>query len=132
MKVQRKISPTTIIEAEGQTVAEVFEALARLEEIFGAHETCGLCQKTGVLYTVREDKQNNKYYMARCVACGAEFRYGVKRQPEGALFPQLKDQDGKPKANGGWAKWEPRQQYNQPSGQHQSRYSPPQDENIPY
>ncbi len=43
MKVQRKVSPTTILEAEGQTVAEVFEALASLEEIFHGYEVCGDC-----------------------------------------------------------------------------------------
>ena len=106
MKVQRKISPTTIVETEGATVAEVFEALARLEEIFG-HETCGLCSKTGVSYTVRQDKEGNKYYQAVCCACGAEFRFGVRKTPPGCLFPQLKDKDGNVKPNGGWAKWTP-------------------------
>jgi len=106
MKVQRKVSPTTILEAEGQTVAEVFENLARLEEVFHGHETCGLCQKTAIAYTVRQDKDGNKYYQASCLACGAEFRFGQRRQPEGALFPQMKDKDGNWKPNDGWAKWD--------------------------
>lgn len=107
MKVQRKISPTTILEAEGQTVAEVFEALARLEEIFHGHEVCGLCQKANVAYQVRQDKEGNKYYQAVCLSCGGEFRFGVKKSPPGALFPQMKDKDGNWKPNGGWAKWSP-------------------------
>lgn len=107
MKVQRKISPTTLIEAEGQTVADVFEALSRLEEVFHGHEVCGLCHGKDVSYQVRQDKDGNKYYQAVCQAdgCHAEFRFGVKKQPAGVLFPQLKDRDGKWKPNGGWTIW---------------------------
>jgi hypothetical protein len=105
MKVQRKVGPTTILEAEGATVAEVFEALARLEEVFHGYEVCGACQGKDVSYQVREDKQGNKYYQAHCHGCGCEFRFGVKRQPPGCLFPQLKDNNGNWKENGGWVKW---------------------------
>ena len=110
MKIQRKISGTTIVEADGDTVMEVFEALANLESIFSGHETCGLCGKTGVTYACQRDKDNNRYFKAVCLACGAEFRFGIKREPEGALFPQLKDKDGNLKPNGGWAKWVPQEQ----------------------
>ncbi len=106
MKVQRKITPTTIVEAEGETVAEVFEALAALESVFHGHETCGLCGKTGVSYSCQQDKDANRYYKALCDSCGAEFRFGVKKSPPGVLFPQLKDKDGNWKPNGGWAKWQ--------------------------
>lgn len=105
MKIQRKISPTTIVEAEGQTVAEVFEALARLEGIFAGYETCGLCQHTGVRYAVQEDKEGHKYHKAVCLSCGAEFRFGMRKTPPGVLFPQIKDQNGNYKPDGGWAKW---------------------------
>lgn len=107
MKVNRKVSPTTIVEAEGATVAEVFEALAALEEIFSGHETCGACGNVGVHYSVRRDKQDNKYYQAVCNKCGAEFRFGVRRAPPGSLFPQMKDRDGREKPNNGWVKWQP-------------------------
>lgn len=105
MMIERKISATTIVKAEGQTVAEVFEALARLESVFG-REVCGLCQKTGVRYDVQEDKEGHKYHKAICLSCGGEFRFGVRKTPPGVLFPQLKDKDGVWKPNGGWAKWE--------------------------
>ena len=103
MKVSHKVSATVILEAEGDTVAEVFEALARLEAVFAGHDTCGLCSKTGVRYEVQNDKDGNAYYKAICLACAAEFRFGVKRAPAGALFPQLKDQAGNWKPDGGWA-----------------------------
>jgi hypothetical protein len=107
MKVQRKVSPTTILEAEGQTVAEVFEQLARLEEVFHGHEICGLCKKPGAAYRVRQDKDGNKYHEAVCLACGAEFRFGVRKTPAGVLFPQRKDAEGNVKPNDGWSKWTP-------------------------
>jgi hypothetical protein len=128
MKVQRKVSQTTILEVEGQTVAEVFENLARLEEIFSGHETCGLCKGTGVQYQVRQDKDGNKYYQAVCRACGAEFRFGVKKSPPGALFPQLKDKDGNRKPDGGWAKW---QGHGQDSEGEEPRARPYQHEREP-
>ncbi len=105
MKVNRKVSPTTILEAEGQTVAEVFEALARMEEVFHGHEECGLCHKRETAYQVRQDKEGNKYYQVVCLFCKAEFRFGLKKQPQGVLFPQLKDKNGNWKPDGGWAKW---------------------------
>jgi hypothetical protein len=109
LKIQRKVSATTIIEVDGETPADLFERLAQLESVFHGHETCGLCKKTGVSYQVQRDKENNRYFKAVCDACGAEFRFGVKREGAGILFPQLKDKDGAVKPNGGWSKWEPNQ-----------------------
>jgi hypothetical protein len=108
VKVTRKISGTTIVEAEGQTIMEVFEQLSRLEAVFAGHETCGLCGKSGVRFETQEDKEGHKYHKAVCLACGAEFRFGTRKTPPGVLFPQLKDSEGRDKKNGGWAKWEPR------------------------
>lgn len=107
MKVSRKISPTTLVEAEGATVADVFEALASLEDVFHGHEVCGLCQGKEVCYQVRQDKEGNKYYQVHCLSCGGEFRFGVRRSPPGQLFPQYKDKEGKTKPEGGWTKWTP-------------------------
>jgi len=105
MKVQRRVSPTTVIEADGDTVAEVFEALARLENVFCGHETCGMCGQVGVRYEVQTDKESNKYYRAVCLSCAAEFKFGVRKAPAGVLFPALKTKDGALKPNGGWEKW---------------------------
>jgi hypothetical protein len=105
MKVQRKISPTTIIEVEGNTVAEVFEKLACLESVFHGYEVCGLCGKREVTYKAQEDKEGHKYHNAVCLNCGAEFRFGMRKSPPGVLFPQTKDQAGNVKPDGGWSKW---------------------------
>lgn len=126
MKVTRKVSATTVIEAEGATVQEVFEALSRLEAVFHGHETCGLCGKNNVAYTTQEDKEANKYHKATCLDCGAEFRFGIRRSPAGVLFPQLKDKDGAVKPNGGWARW---QQWNDDNSVQHQRHSGPPDTN---
>lgn len=106
MKVQRKVSATTILEADGATVAEVFETLARLESVFHGYETCGLCGGRETTYVVQQDREGNHYYKSVCLSCGGEFRFGVRKAPPGVLFPQLKDADGRVKANGGWSKYE--------------------------
>lgn len=125
MRVQRKVSATTIVEAEGATVTEVFEAIARLEAVFCGHETCGACKSTGIRYSVQEDKQDNKYYKTVCLACGCEFRFGVKRSPPGVLFPQLKDAQGNWKPNGGWVKWKSQEQSSSSQSNQGDAYEPP-------
>ena len=106
MKVQRKVSATTILEAEGSTVAEVFEALARLENVFNGHEVCGLCKSNRTAYQIVQDTQGHKYHSVLCMACGGEFKFGMRKAPPGCLFPQYKDADGNWKPNNGWTKWE--------------------------
>ena len=102
MKVQRKITSTTIVEVEGDTLTEVFEQLAALEEIFGGPNACGRCKKTDLRHQVRTvDK--NKFYELVCLSCRSTFRFGVRREPVGAMFPQLKDpKTDRPKPDGGW------------------------------
>jgi hypothetical protein len=109
LKIQRKINSTTIVEATGNTVAEVFEALSRLESVFNAFDKCGMCGKASFQYQCQEDKQGHKYHKCICLSCGAEFRFGVKKSPPGVLFPQLKDQQGNWKQNEGWGKYERQQ-----------------------
>ena len=104
MKVQRKLGSTIIIEAEGATVVDVFDTLAALEEIFRPRP-CGSCKCNSITYTLRTDKEGNKYRQATCLSCGAEFRFGLKRGPAGILFPQLRDKSGQSKPNGGWVKF---------------------------
>ena len=104
MKVSRKLGSNVIVEADGATVAEVFDMLAQLEEVFRPR-ACGCCKGHEITYTMRTDKEGNKYRQCQCVGCGAEFRFGLKRGPGGILFPQLRDKEGLPKPNGGWAKF---------------------------
>jgi hypothetical protein len=105
MKVQRKINANTVVEAEAQSMVELFEQLSQLEEIFrpGA---CGLCKGTQCSFHTRE-VGGVKFHEAVCLGCSAAFAFGIKKQPAGVLFPLRKDVDGNWKANGGWSKWTP-------------------------
>ena len=108
MKVQRKLGLNTIVEADGDTVAEVFEDLALLEWVFSHPRVCGLCREEGRDFLrPRKTGQGKKYHKCVCVGCGAEFRFGVRTCRPGVLFPQLKDAEGRDKPNGGWSKWTP-------------------------
>jgi hypothetical protein len=69
MKVQRKIGASTIIEAEGQTLVELFEKLSQLEEIFRPGP-CGLCKATSVGFRTRE-VNGIKFHEAWCHGCGS-------------------------------------------------------------
>jgi hypothetical protein len=105
MKVQRKINQSTIVEADGQTVMELFEQLSQLEEIFRSGP-CGLCKGTQIGFRTRENA-GVKFHEALCLGCGAAFAFGTKKAPAGVLFPQRKDAEGKWKPDGGWSKWTP-------------------------
>lgn len=138
LKVQRKLNANTIIEADGQTTAEVFEKLASLEEVFRVTQ-CGKCGCDRVTFTVRRDKEDHVYYQAQCLDanCGAEFRFGVRKKPAGTLFPQLKDRDGNWKNFGGWLIWNdhndeeppmPQQPQQRPQPQAQAQRPPAQNQ----
>ena len=105
MKITRKLSTNTVVEAEGATMVELFEQLSQLEEIFrpGA---CGLCKGTQVGFRTRE-VGGVKFHEAVCHGCGAAFAFGQRKGAGGQMFPQRKDADGNVKPNGGWSKWVP-------------------------
>lgn len=105
MKIKRKLNAYTEVEAEGATMVELFEQLSQLEEIFRPG-VCGLCKKSHIGFRTRE-VGGVKFHEAQCLACGAAFAFGTKKQPAGVLFPQRKDAEGKWKPNGGWSKWTP-------------------------
>lgn len=123
MKVQVKVSPTIIVEGEGDTMTEVFESLASLQEVF-SNDECGICHKPA-RFIVREDDEKNKYYEMRCtnLSCRAKLQFGCTKKG-GNLFPKvrwdsLSEGDQKNRADqkaaaeknrgylpaGGWYKW---------------------------
>ena len=62
MKVQVKLTPTTIVEAEGKNPLEVFQELAMLSEVFG-EGTCGRCSGTDLRYVIRKVQDGKKQYI---------------------------------------------------------------------
>ncbi len=107
MQVQVKVNAKTIVTADGDTQAEVFEQLAGLQEVFGHAERCGMCQSERLRYVVREN-EGYKFFELHCqhADCRARFVFGQSKQHPGSLFPQRKDKDGNPKPNNGWSRYE--------------------------
>jgi hypothetical protein len=105
VKIQRKISANTVVDADAPTMIELFEQLSQLEEIFRPGP-CGLCRGTQISFRTR-DVSGVKFHEAICIGCGAALGFGTRKQPAGVLFPQRKDGDGNLKPNGGWSRWTP-------------------------
>jgi len=106
MKIQIQVSPTITAQVEGNTQVEVFEELARLQEIFG-QSRCGKCKSQHLKFVVRE-VDDNKYYELQCIDCRAALSFGQHKKG-GSLFPKRKaeNEDGTTKwlPNDGWTKW---------------------------
>lgn len=121
MKIQKKISPTTIVEVEGDTVAELFEHLGEAEQVFGFADKCGLCGCAQLRHQARMAQDKYKYFELVCTnrECRAKFTFGQSSTTKGMLFPQLKDKSGQYKANGGWERWEGSQDQRRNADPHQ-------------
>jgi len=94
MKAQFKVSVKAIVEAEGETVKQVFERLGDLAACLGAAEKCGCCGSASIVPHVKRP-QNYTYYSLLCQACGAELAFGQTREGE-RLFAKTD------KGKGGW------------------------------
>lgn len=89
MKAQIKTKPNLIVEVEGDTQTELFEAIAMGEEVF-SHAECGYCKNTNISFVVREDKEGNNYYELHCkdIRCRARLPFGVAKTPKGSMYPK--------------------------------------------
>src|SRR5690242_7370309 len=86
---------------------EMFQTIAQFQDIFEAEDKCGMCNSESIRYGFRVTQEGHKYYELQCRDCGAQFKFGQRKQTN-ELFPKRKDDDGKPLPHGGWSKWEPR------------------------
>lgn len=93
MKVQYKVGPKAIVEAEGETVKQVFERLGDLAACFGAAHKCGCCGSGEIVPAVKRP-QNYTYYSLRCLACGAELNFGQTREGERLFAKTDKGKNG--------------------------------------
>lgn len=94
MKAQFKVSAKAIVEAEGETVKQVFERLGDLAAVLGAADKCGCCGSDRIIPMVRRP-ESYTYYSLACQACSAELHFGQTREGE-RLFPKTD------KGKGGW------------------------------
>lgn len=106
MKVKWNL-PKCDVEVEGDDIKHCFEQLAEAVEAFVAASRCGACDSTNTIPTVRNNGDYT-FYEARCADCGCALAFG-QRKSDGALFPKRNDRDNKRLENGGWTKWQPRE-----------------------
>lgn len=102
MKVVLRLNEHITVEAEGQTLQELFDSTARLAEVFG-QEKCGRCGGRHIRPVSRVAK-GFQFFELRCLndKCRSRFAFGQPKDVKGGLFPRLKDEDGKWKTHGGW------------------------------
>lgn len=83
------------ITADGDTTAEVFEKLAKLQEVFGeSHATKGDKHANDLQFRVRQVEEN-KFYELYCPSMRAKLPYGLGK--DGELYPRRVKTDDKGK-----------------------------------
>lgn len=113
MKVEIKVTPNTIVTAEGDTHLDIFKQLSSLFEIFGEEK----CLKCGGTYkyrvrTVTDGKKTYEYPELVCTnrECRAKLQFG--QSEGGSLFPKrfkqieggeyVLDENGRKVVKGNW------------------------------
>lgn len=95
------------IEINADREVDVFQALSRLQDIFG-EKSCGIpnCKSTNIKFQTRQAKsQDGKpftYHEMVCLDCGAKLQYGQHNNNMGTLFPKRN-----PPETRGWAVFQP-------------------------
>lgn len=89
MKAQLKVTDKLTFEIESETVADVFENIAAIDEVFGEVK-CGACNCQNIKFAVRQDEDENKYYELICMnkTCRARLPFGQRKKPKGSLYPK--------------------------------------------
>jgi hypothetical protein len=100
------------IKFEAANMKDLFEQLAKNQEVFDADTACGCCGKTNLRFRVRNvtDKKNParkyNYYELTCMDCWARLSFGQSNDTV-SLFPKRTDEQGNWLANRGWYKYQP-------------------------
>ena len=120
MKVSKHLHNGTIVTAEGDTIVEVWEQLAKLTVAFGEYEAVKDGKTSSNFeYRVRKVGDNN-FYELYCTDLKAKLPFGVgKGDNLGDLYPKRLKTDDKGKAfkdendkvtylpDRGWRRWNP-------------------------
>ncbi len=88
-------------EVEGETIKDLFQEIANLQEVFEADTTCGCCNSTNIKYNFRV-ADSFSFYELKCQEekCGAAFSFGQNKNGVD-LFPK-RTSDGAALPNRGW------------------------------
>lgn len=113
MRVRVRVG-NSVIEAEGENHADLWEQLATLQEAFST-EPCGKCGTEDVRYVARENADGDKFYELHCTNrnCRAKLRMS-QRKKGGNLYPRRKaganDSSGLDEGawlpDNGWMRWD--------------------------
>jgi hypothetical protein len=118
MQVSKDLGNGLVVTAQGETIVEVWEELAKLTEVFGEKRaTKGSDAGTDLVYTVRVQGKF-KFYELTCPSIKAKLAFGVgdgenkgnlypKRMKTGAGGKAVKDSEGKGiyLPDRGWFRW---------------------------
>ena len=90
MKALVAINNSMSVEVEGETHTDLFEGLSQVQEVFSQSHACGVCKGTDVRFSVRTNKDEDKFYELACndLGCRARLAYGCMKKPKGALYPK--------------------------------------------
>lgn len=110
MKVYYKPSAKLTIELEASDQKDLFEQMARLQEII--EHKCGKCKSKNWTFQIRI-VDDNKFYELVCGDCGAVLAFGAHKKG-GTLFPKRyqENEDGEREwlPTNGWTKWDKEKQ----------------------
>jgi len=104
MRLVHKLSKRTTVEADGDSIKDLFKAISAAGEVFSV-TTCGNCQSEDVAYRVRH-VEGNDFFEVVCRGCNHTFSFGQHRTGN-SLFPKTRDADGRPLPKGGWSRYVP-------------------------
>ena len=119
MKVTKHVNGNVTVTAEGDSMVEVFDQLASLEETFGDGQ-CGKCQGSDLTFILRKQSDYD-FRELRCnnKQCRAKLIFGRPQQEDTKLYPKryktdekgqaIRDDDNKAivAGNWGWVKYNP-------------------------
>jgi hypothetical protein len=92
-----------VIEIQGETVKDVFRAIAQAQEVFEAAHTCGSCNSEDIRFQVRT-VEDNDFYELVCLECRAQLHFGQHKKGR-TLFVKRRDEAGNLLAAEGWTQW---------------------------
>jgi hypothetical protein len=97
MKALFKVSPVMQFEIESDKQVDLFEDLASVQEVFGVvgNEECYLCKSKELKFTVRQNKDEDKFYEVVCLKCRGKLAFGCNKKG-GTLYPVRKLKNGLP------------------------------------
>lgn len=109
-KVNFKLNSKVTLQAEGDSVRDVFEELAKFAEVFGDVVAVKKDWQNGkeihdVIPVVRVDDDDNKYYELKSPSTGIKKAFGCHKKG-GGLFPKRKDKDDNWLPDNGWVRWD--------------------------